>query len=262
MGGVVHRRDSGAPRRERPRDRPDPPRPPASFLAAVVCALASLGSSSPVDVHSAAMVRRAQRAAIFPAAPLGTEGGYRIQPPPGAPLPGRFPEVVQRRRRGCREVGRPIVHQPAAPLEQVRPRVGRLDPVADHVRQRRLDDLPRVVRLRRRPVPEAGAEAMRHGRDVQLPQQLRQERALDPVAPAVREHERIAVSESAPRRGPRPPARSAGPGARGASSCAWRGWSTHVRPCRSRPTSPAAPRPTAPPSRPGTRAPGMRRQPI
>ena len=43
------------------------------------------------------------------------------------------------------------------PLEQVRPRIGCLNPVADHVRQRRLDDLPRVARLLRRPVPERRA---------------------------------------------------------------------------------------------------------
>ena len=39
----------------------------------------------------------------------------------------------------------PVVHQPPPTLEQVRPRVGGLDPVADDVRQRGLDDHPRVV---------------------------------------------------------------------------------------------------------------------
>ena len=37
------------------------------------------------------------------------------------------------------EVLRPVVHQPPPPLEQVRPGIGRLDRVADDVRQRRLD---------------------------------------------------------------------------------------------------------------------------
>ena len=39
----------------------------------------------------------------------------------------------------------PVVHQPPPTLEQVRPRVGGLDPVADDVRQRGLDDHQRVV---------------------------------------------------------------------------------------------------------------------
>ena len=44
------------------------------------------------------------------------------------------------------EVLSPIVHEPP-PLEQVRRRVGRLDPVADDVSEHRLDHLTRVVRL-------------------------------------------------------------------------------------------------------------------
>jgi len=43
----------------------------------------------------------------------------------------------------------PIVHEQPPPLEQVRPRVGRLHLVLHHVRERRLDDLARVVRLLR-----------------------------------------------------------------------------------------------------------------
>ena len=53
-------------------------------------------------------------------------------------------------------------------VDQVRACVGRLDLVPDHVRQRRLDDLPRVVRLLRRPIPEAGPvpvrPLVRHGK--------------------------------------------------------------------------------------------------
>ena len=52
------------------------------------------------------------------------------------------------------KVGGPIVHEPSAPLEQVRPRVGRLGLVADHVRQRRLDHLLRVVGLLGCPIAE------------------------------------------------------------------------------------------------------------
>ena len=44
-----------------------------------------------------------------------------------------------------------------------RPRVGGLYLVLDHVRQRRLDDLARVVRLLGRAVPEAGSETVRRG---------------------------------------------------------------------------------------------------
>ena len=40
--------------------------------------------------------------------------------------------------------------------------------VPHHVRQRGLDHLPRVVGPFRRPIPEAGPEAMRHRRDSQL----------------------------------------------------------------------------------------------
>ena len=45
-----------------------------------------------------------------------------------------------------------IVHEPPPPLEQVRAGVGRLDRILDSVRQRRLDDLARMVRLLGRPV--------------------------------------------------------------------------------------------------------------
>ena len=44
---------------------------------------------------------------------------------------------------------------------QVRAGVGRLDRILDHVRQRRLDHLPRVVRLLGCPVPERRPEAVR-----------------------------------------------------------------------------------------------------
>ncbi len=46
-----------------------------------------------------------------------------------------------------REVVGPIVHEPTPTLEQVRAGVGRLHLVLDHMRQRRLDDLARMVRL-------------------------------------------------------------------------------------------------------------------
>ena len=45
------------------------------------------------------------------------------------------------------QITRPVVHQPAPALEQVRAGVGRLDRVADHMRQGRLDHFPGKVRL-------------------------------------------------------------------------------------------------------------------
>ena len=44
-------------------------------------------------------------------------------------------------------------------------RSDRADLVLDDVRQRRLNDLARVVRLLGRPIPEAGGEAVAHGGD-------------------------------------------------------------------------------------------------
>ena len=44
------------------------------------------------------------------------------------------------------QVGRPVVHQPTPALEQARAPVGCLDPVLDHMRQGRLDDLARMIR--------------------------------------------------------------------------------------------------------------------
>ena len=44
------------------------------------------------------------------------------------------------------EVRGPIVHQPAPPLEQVRAGIGGFDLILDHVPERRLDDLARVIR--------------------------------------------------------------------------------------------------------------------
>ena len=53
------------------------------------------------------------------------------------------------------EVGPPVVHEPASALEQVRAHVRRLDLVLDHMGQRSLDDLARMIRLLGRPVPKA-----------------------------------------------------------------------------------------------------------
>ena len=65
----------------------------------------------------------------------------------------------------CVEIGRPIDHQMAPALEQVRPGVDRLDLIPDDMGQRRLDDLARMVRLLGRPVPERRAEPVRPSRN-------------------------------------------------------------------------------------------------
>ena len=56
------------------------------------------------------------------------------------------------------DVGRPLVHEPPPALEQVRTRIGGLDFVLDHVRERHLDNLARVIRFFGCPVPEGGPE--------------------------------------------------------------------------------------------------------
>ena len=61
------------------------------------------------------------------------------------------------------QIGRPIVHEPPPTLEQIRPGIGRFDLVRDHVRERGLDDLARVIRVLGRPVAETRPEPMRYG---------------------------------------------------------------------------------------------------
>ena len=56
------------------------------------------------------------------------------------------------------QITRPVIHQDTPALEQVGAGIGRLDPVANHMRKGRLDHLPGIIRLFGRPVPEAGAE--------------------------------------------------------------------------------------------------------
>ena len=59
------------------------------------------------------------------------------------------------------EIGCPVLHQTAPPLEQVRTRVGSFRPVGHHVRQRRFEDFSRMVGFLSGPVPEARPEAVR-----------------------------------------------------------------------------------------------------
>ena len=102
------------------------------------------------------------------------------------------------------QVAGPVIHEPAATLEQVRAGIGRLHPVPDHMRQSRLNHLPGMIRILSRPVSEAGAEAVRHRRD-RLP----------------------APPPGSPGRDGR-----AGPGACVSPSCVGPGCSTHPRRCR------------------------------
>ena len=93
------------------------------------------------------------------------------------------------------EISRPVVHQPPPTLEQVRPRIRRLHLVGDHVRQRRLDDLPRVVGPLGRPVAERRPETVCHGLDPVLLEHLRQRRRRYRIPAPHREHETAAVAE-------------------------------------------------------------------
>ena len=69
----------------------------------------------------------------------GTAGPTSRERPASLPL--------RVRRRFSSQVARPILHQDAPPLEQVRAPIGGLDGVPNRVRQRRLDDFPGMIRL-------------------------------------------------------------------------------------------------------------------
>ena len=93
------------------------------------------------------------------------------------------------------QVAGPVIQEPAPTLEQVRAPVGRLDLIADLVRQRSLRHLARMIGFLGRPVPKARPEAVRHRRDVQLPEQFRHRRVRDRLAPYARKHERTVARE-------------------------------------------------------------------
>ena len=92
------------------------------------------------------------------------------------------------------QVPGPVVHDDAVPLKQVGAGIGLLHPVPDHMRQDRLDHLPGMVRLFGRPVPEPRPEAVRHGRDVHLPEEFRHRRVRKRLAPNARKHQRKATT--------------------------------------------------------------------
>ena len=93
------------------------------------------------------------------------------------------------------KVGRPVVHEPPPPLEQVRPRVGGFDLVLNDMRQRRLDDLARVVGLLRRPVPERRAEAVWNAGDAAAFEQPAKLLGIQRHAAPVGEHQRTGVAD-------------------------------------------------------------------
>ena len=76
-----------------------------------------------------------------------------------------------RLRRGGEIVG-PRLHERPAALEQVAAAVGGLDAVAVDMRQGEFADVAGRLGTLRGPVPEAGAEAVRHGVDADLVQEL------------------------------------------------------------------------------------------
>ena len=67
---------------------------------------------------------------------------------------GRFPTRTQELR--------PLLHQGAPSLEQIRAGIGRFHLILDKVRQRRLHDRMGRVRAFSRPVAKAGTESVRH----------------------------------------------------------------------------------------------------
>ncbi len=104
-------------------------------------------------------------------------------------------------RRGLRfwslagQVVSPVVHEPAAALEEVRAPIRRLDLVTDHVREGCLDDVARMIRLLGRPIAERRPEAVRHGRDLERCEQSTQMLFHDWLPVADGEDNRSAVAE-------------------------------------------------------------------
>ena len=88
------------------------------------------------------------------------------------------------------EVRSPVVHEPAPALEQVRTPIGCLDSVLDDVRQGCLDDLAGMIRLLGRPIPEARAKTVRHGRDPVFLEHPAQLLLLELLADPIRKQER------------------------------------------------------------------------
>ena len=165
-GGVVH----PARFRRSPPERRRRPRATASFPAVVVCSCQP-GRLVSVAAHSAATAEaRTARAILRPPRWAGRGAGLPCHPP--VPPPGLSSGGRSARTMGCREIGRPVVHQPP-PLEQVRPRVGGLRLVLEHVGERGLDDFTRMIRLLGGPVPERRPEAVQHSGDLVVLEHLR-----------------------------------------------------------------------------------------
>ncbi len=68
--------------------------------------------------------------------------------------------------------------------------IGRLHPVADYMRQGRLDHLPGMVCLLSRPVPEGRAESVRHRRNPKLAQQAAHRAVVQRPPAPMGEHQR------------------------------------------------------------------------
>ena len=116
----------------------------------------------PLDLYHAATSRDLRPTRWARAGQAGRGGSASVRSWSGPLMPAlRCFGVGSLLRTGFRQVVGPIVHEPTPMREQVRPGVGSLHLVLDHMRQRRLDDLARMVRLLGRPVPEQRAEAVR-----------------------------------------------------------------------------------------------------
>ena len=153
-GSETHRRNPATPPETRPgRSRRAGPVPTAERPGTLTATWRGAGSGG------------TRRCAGRPAPP---HPGFVASSRPGRERP---PGSEERRRSSAGasctagDVGGPVVHQLPPPLEQVRPRVGRLYPVLDDMGQRGLDHIARVVRLLGCPVPERRPETMWNGRE-------------------------------------------------------------------------------------------------
>ena len=89
---------------------------------------------------------------------------------PGQPIPwASLLQGLQILSRPLGQVTRPVVHQDTPAFEQVRAGIGRLHPVAGHLRQGRFDHLSEMIRRSTNPVKAFGLHLFRVERLIVLP---------------------------------------------------------------------------------------------
>ena len=108
------------------------------------------------------------------------------------------PRAVSRRDPSpalASEGHRPVVHQVASALEQIRPCVGRLGGGLYRMGERGLDHFAGCGRPFRGPVPEARPEPMRHGGDAECLGQSRERHGGEWLPAQTAEHEAGAIAQ-------------------------------------------------------------------